>query len=156
MNRTQANTAYSRPPLVARPTNVVAISSSATRLLITEPIRFWREGVVNRLNELVQLERGWDGYQGQPVSFEIATFTLRMLEAACGFDAPTPQIVPGSSGDIQAEWHTAKGDVELHVKAPNDVHAWRAKLGSDPDGEEIDLTIDFTIVAAWVKELAEP
>ena len=126
------------------------------RLLVSDPDRKWREPVTERLKFLVEkLEPGWDGYNGRPVSLLNAWFTLRMLEATCGDTAPTPQIVPGSAGDVQIEWHTATTDIELHVRAPNDVHAWRGKHGDEAEGEELFLENDFLRVSEWVAELAE-
>src|SRR2546423_9954773 len=123
MIASQANSAYTRA--AASPaTNVVAMPTASRRLLISEPEREWRDSVGNRLEDLIRLERGWDGYRGAPVSFEIAHFAVRMLEVACGLEAPVPQIVPGSQGDLQIEWHTEHGDVELDVLAPNRVLAW--------------------------------
>jgi hypothetical protein len=90
------------------------------------------------------------------VSLENAAFALRMLEAVCGPDATPPQIVPGPSGDLQIEWHPMTGDIELHVLAPNRVHAWRQLVGGGEDGESLDLTIDFGIVANWVRQMTGP
>jgi hypothetical protein len=136
--------------------NVVGLGSSTNRVLITEPIREWRSEVEARLSELAQLERGWDGYQGVPVSFATANFALRMLEATCGTEAPTPQIVPGTCGDLQVEWHVENTDIEIHVRAPYDVHAWRLSPQTGGDGEEVILTTNFIKISEWVKELAEP
>ena len=44
--------------------------------------------------------------------------------------------------------------MELHVRAPNDVHAWRVK--SDGLEEELLLANDFSAIVAWIKELVEP
>jgi hypothetical protein len=151
----QANSAYTRAA-TSPATNVVAMPTASKRILISELDREWRDPVGKRLEELIRLERGWDGYRGAPVSFEIAHFAVRMLEAACGLQAPTPQIVPGSQGDLQIEWHTERGDVELDVLAPNNVRAWRRTTSTEPDGEEIALTNDFSVVAVWIKELTEP
>jgi hypothetical protein len=151
----QANSAYTRAA-TSPATNVVAMPTASKRILISELDREWRDPVGKRLEELIRLERGWDGYRGAPVSFEIAHFAVRMLEAACGLQAPTPQIVPGSQGDLQIEWHTERGDVELDVLAPNNVRAWRRTTSTGPDGEEIALTNDFSVVAVWIKELTEP
>lgn len=155
MIASQANSAYTRA--AASPaTNVVAIPTASKRILISELDREWRDPVGKRLEELIRLEPGWDGYRGAPVSFEIAHFAVRMLEAACGLATPTPQLVPGSQGDLQIEWHTNQGDVELDVLAPNNVVAWRRNVSTGPDGEEIALTNDFSAVAIWIKELTEP
>ena len=164
MNGLRAATLPFRQTLSTSASNVVALRIYSSRILITDPYHEWREVVVARLDELVRLERGWDGYCGVSVSFENAHFTLRMLEATCGFNAPAPQIVPGAEGDLQVEWHgdlqvewhDDLADIELHVRAPNDVHAWRATTTTASDGEEFALTNDFTIVAEWIRELAEP
>jgi hypothetical protein len=113
----------------------------------------WLQPVIHRL-ELIRLEHGWDGYNGSPVKFVNAVFALHVLESTCGPRSPVPQIVPGSSGDLQVEWHTLRGDVELHVKAPNDVLAWRSK--TDGSEEELALANDFSAIAAWINELGEP
>lgn len=126
------------------------------RLMISEADGVWHAAVVARLEELVHLEHGWDGYNGRSVSLDNAFFALKMLEATCREDTPAPQIVPGSNGDIQIEWHTMRGDVELLVRGPNSVCAWRYLVGADEDGEEMELTNDFLAVAMWIKNVTEP
>jgi uncharacterized protein YfaP (DUF2135 family) len=78
-----------------------------------------------------------------------------MLNSACPQGAPEPQIVPGSSGDLQIEWHTETTDIELHVRAPNDVDAWRAVTSAPEREEQLHLTMDFSVVAGWLAELSE-
>jgi hypothetical protein len=68
---------------------------------------------------------------------------------------PAPNIVPGISGDLQIEWHTEDGDIELDVRAPNEVHAWRETPETGSEGQELSLSNDFTKVAAWLKRLLE-
>ena len=136
--------------------NISTIGSRPIRMLISAPELNWRDSVIARLNELVALEIGWDGYDGRPVSFEVANFALRVLETVCQVDAPEPQIVPGNSGDLQIEWHTPEGDIELHVREPNDVHAWRSQTTPVESISELFLKTDFIEVAGWIKELGEP
>jgi hypothetical protein len=147
MKRSQANSVFS--------SNVVPIPTASARLIVFEPNHDWHYAVMERLEQLVRLDCGWDGYSGKPVSLENATFALRMLEAVCGPDAIQPQLVPGSSGDLQIEWHTLTGDIELHVLAPNRVNAWRHLVEGHDDGESLDLTVDFGAVAIWVREITE-
>jgi hypothetical protein len=105
----------------------------------------WRSSVVSRLTELLRLDHGWDGYAGQPVSLENAMFALQLLDYICGADCVAPQIVPGARGDLQIEWHSWKGDIELHVVAPDELHARRFVEGGNPDGEDLEtLSNDFT------------
>lgn len=123
-----------------------------TRKLVQEVDRHWRAAVIERLNHLVSLQRGWDGYDAPAVKFDTASFALRLLESAFDEDAPAPQIVPGSNGGLQLEWHLPSGDLELDVEAPYRVHAWYA---ADGDAQEVNLTNDFTIAATWLSELTE-
>ena len=116
----------------------------------------WRAAVVCHVEELVRLEPGWDGYRGRPVSLEIARFALRLLEAICSPDTPEPQIVPVGGGEIQIEWHEHNTHIELFVRGPNDVAAWRSLVDQAvPAEEEVELTDDFTTVAGWLTELTE-
>jgi len=136
-------------------TNIYEFPSSRTRILLTEPVQAWHEEVMGQLNDLIHLKPGWDGYQGLPVTFENATFGLRIIEAICGNNTPPPQIIPGVSGELQIEWHTMQGDIELLVKAPNDVRAWHSPLSDGDNEEELLLAFDFTVVADWVKKVTE-
>ncbi|WP_037435843.1 hypothetical protein [Sinorhizobium fredii] len=103
----------------------------------------------------MRLKPGWDGYRAQAVTLDTVTFTLQMLESTCSNKVPAPEIVPGISGDLQVEWHTDTVDIELHVRSANNVHAWRACPETGPDGEELELDIDFKPVIGWIDELVE-
>ena len=133
-------------------TNVFSIQPGQQ---VRRPQEHWWHAVESRLQELIRLASGWDGYRGQPVSFSTAVFALGVLQSTCKSGTPTPSIVPGTVGDLQLEWHLANGDIELHVHAPNDVTAWRLMAGTAPFEEEIPLTTDFSSVAGWIKELTE-
>lgn len=124
------------------------------RVALSDREDAWQATVKQRLEELIRLDEGWDGYTAFPVSFDNAMFTFEMLKSICRFDTNAPQIVPGPSGDLQVEWHTHGGDIELWVGGPYKVHAWR----SLPDGmsEEVELTSDFSIVSQWLNQLTEP
>jgi hypothetical protein len=147
MNSTSVNTAFS--------SKVVRLPSANAKILVIEPDYSWRAATVANLEELVRLPIGWDGYKGLPVSLLNANFALRMLDVICGSGAEAPQIVPGLEGDLQIEWHTLKGDVELHVLGPNKVHGWRRLVRPVPREDELELEIDFSTVGAWVREITE-
>ena len=135
---------------------VQSLRNRDVRVLITDRPSVWRDDVVDRLNHLCCLPVGWNGYRAGPVNFNTANFALRVLESVCSPDAPAPSIVPGPSGDLQIEWHLETGDIELHIRAPNDVHAWRETAETEEGGQELQLTIEFTEVAQWIKKLLEP
>lgn len=150
----RSNAAFTRSLQTTTSANVVCHSAFSSRVL-QEPLHAWRQAVIDRLDELVKLDIGWDGYGAPPVSFATANFAASMLASACPVDAPQPQIVPGPNGDLQIEWHTATADIELLVRGPYDVQAWRETPSTPEGGEELRLTNDFKIVASWIKELAE-
>jgi hypothetical protein len=124
------------------------------RITMNDTACNWSQGLNKRLEELIQLPDGWDGYHARPVLFETAVFAIRMLERLYSEDIPMPFLVPGYAGDLQAEWHEDDWDIELHVLGPNKVTAWRSTPDTDDDGEELSLTNDFTKVGAWIQELA--
>lgn len=135
--------------------NVITLDSSP-RVLVNEPRRKWREEVTAKLNELTSLTQGWDGYRAPAVSFDTAYFALQILEGVCPTDSNLPQIVPGVGGDLQMEWHTEHGDVELHVRRPYSVMGWFMDETTEPEGIELHFSNDFTLVAEWVRKLMEP
>jgi hypothetical protein len=154
MTETQTTAAFSQG--LINGSKVYRLPSSSQRVLITEPNHnCWWNKVKEQLQDLISLKIGWDGYQGEPVSFENANFALRVLEAICFDDTPTPQIVPGTGGDLQIEWHTHVTEIELHILAPNNVHAWISSPQTEPEGEEFALTIDFSIVAGLIRRMTE-
>jgi hypothetical protein len=134
---------------------VIALRQSSRRIVPNEHSHSWQIDVTERLEALVRLQVGWDGYGGEPVRFDNANFALRMLNACCGPDAPTPQIVPGLCGDLQIEWHTNRVDIELHVRGPNDVSAWRRVSSPSLKEEELELTTDFAVVSDWITNMTK-
>jgi hypothetical protein len=95
MNFRYANSVFDRPLSAASATNIVEFPNAPNRMLLSDPVSKWREAAGKRLNELIRLECGWDGYRGAPVSFEIAYFTIQLLEAACGPMRPFPKSCRG-------------------------------------------------------------
>jgi hypothetical protein len=128
----------------------------AERVIVTHPPRDWYREIILSLNSLTELERGWDGYGAPAVKFDTANFALQMLERICGETAPAPQIVPGNHGDLQIEWHTDNGTIELHVQRPNRVQGWYFATETGDNGIEVNFTSDFTEAAQWVKKVTEP
>ena len=134
--------------------NVVGLGREPLRVLISENTGVWLQSLMPTLNELVALRSGWDGYQAKPVKFDVAHFTAEVVQRLETANVPAPSLVPGINGDLQLEWHARNWDIELHVRAPYEVHAWRSGPNVDPDGEDIELTADYSIVRNWVREIA--
>jgi hypothetical protein len=137
-----------------RPNSNSVGTGSFGRSIVQDLVREWKPGVSQRLQELVRLPVGWDGYRGLPTRFEVAAFAYRVLESVCTSRDPEPQIVPGADGDLQIEWHLEGGDIELLISAPNNAHAWKCASESG-ETEEHRLGVDFTVVARWLSEMKE-
>lgn len=131
---------------------VVEFTRPPARRLIGELLWAGRDVVLSSLQELVRLEVGWDGYDAPPVSLDNAYFALEVLKTVCNSNTHPPQIVPGSLGDLQIEWHTSRGSIELHIRRPFDVLACRTTANGAH--EEMTVTNDFLKVASWVSELS--
>jgi hypothetical protein len=129
-------------------------SSGLRGVVLISPLK-WRSEIEAKLGKLIQLKKGWDGYRGMPVSFGTANFALQMLENVCLVETPMPQLIPGVNGDLQIEWHSRVADIELHVRRPNSVHAWRQNNFSNREYEEFDLTNNFQPILTWIKQLSE-
>jgi hypothetical protein len=122
------------------------------RAIVSKSPLKWEQVLTDRLNELCALPVGWDGYGGLPVKYEVASFASQIVTTICSrFETP-PQVVPGTNGDLQLEWHLPQRSVELHVLAPNRVRASREE---QDEGTEINLTNDFTAVVRWLRGEAE-
>ena len=130
------------------------VSSINPQYLISEPSHDWIEILNARLQGLVRLNKGWDGYQGQPVSYPNAVFAQKIIEKVCGNNNIMPSIVPGASGDLQIEWHTLKGDIELDILGPYNVQAYYSNEDSGIE-TEIALTNEFATVVLWLNEIKE-
>lgn len=115
----------------------------------------WLHHLEARLNELTSLPRGWDGYHGQPVSFTSAQFAANLIERLYVEGVPAPQIVPGSDGTLQIEWHHNQLDIEIDVLGAYDVIATRTDLTTGED-VEIELDSDFSALSDWVNDLRQP
>jgi hypothetical protein len=142
----------------ARPVNNIVGLGNSRRSVVFDPSYMWIKPTKERLNELVsELTPNWNGYGAKPVNFLNAHFAYQILEKVCLESTPPPSIVPGAWGDLQIEWHTKRIDLELHVLAPNKVHATLNLINADGSIEEeyIELENDFTKVTGWVSSLVE-
>lgn len=148
------SSAFSR--ISATSTSVTSLPNNRYRRVnLTDPAIMGWEDIKNRLNELSQLPVGWDGYNAGPMRFEVGYFAAEIIRNVCDQTTYPPAIIPGPNGDVQLEWHHNKNIIELHIRNPYDVVAWRTNDELGENGEEIYLTTDFTAVFLWLKDFAE-
>ena len=131
-----------------------SLPNRGSRVRVANPRSRWMSELQKDFDDLSQLPRGWDGYDGRPVSFNCALFAANLIERLYVEGVPAPQIVPGSDGTIQIEWHENQFDVEILVLGPYEVFAVRRNIGT---GEitEMELQTDFNLLSDWIVELEE-
>jgi hypothetical protein len=117
----------------------------------------WQPEISDRLEYLLGLKSGWDGYSGPEVSLQNAHFLLHLLTRVCPPNCPTPHIVPGSDGSLQIEWHSHMFDIEINIMTPYKATAWRSNnvLDEERAEEEIEITNDFKTLSDWISEYSQ-
>lgn len=123
-----------------------------TKVRVYQPRSAWIEELESKFNSLTSLRKGWDGYNGVPVSFTCAQFAAHLIERLYTDTLPAPQLVPVSDGTLRLEWHLNEYDVEIDVLGTYDILAYRLDLVSDKE-EEIEVETDFTTIANWIADL---
>ena len=73
----------------------------------------WFRPVLNELAASVRLPRGWDTYDGAPVSTSVASGTFSFLSRILEPSSAAPAVVPLADGGVQLEWHRGGLDVEV-------------------------------------------
>ena len=112
----------------------------------------WHDALGPRLEELMRLPFGWDGYGAGPVSWDCASFAAFIVDKLSRDDLSPPSLIPGSDGTLQIEWHKNSFDIELEVLGPNRVIGLRYDSITHQE-TLLDLNNDFTEVKAWLNEL---
>jgi hypothetical protein len=131
--------------------NVSAGVFDEQRVVVTQCFNDWAEPVRTQLLELNDLEKDWDGYGGRSVFYHTARFAADLLERLCVPKLSPPSLTPLGSGGILAEWHRDDKVIEIEIESPHEVYAYRK--GPDLE-EEIKIDVDYSEVAAWLRELS--
>jgi hypothetical protein len=102
----------------------------------------WVSEATERLNHLLTLPYGWDGFGAEPVRLRTAQSTLELLKKVLWRDAPLPQFAATVDGGIQLEWYRPSLLVSITVERgqrPNlyfrdneSEVSWEGVLGQEP------------------------
>lgn len=98
----------------------------------------WLAQSAERMNELLQLPRGWNSHKARPTEPRAATAALELLGRIMIPGLTPPQIVPTVHGGVQLEWHVRGLDVEIEV-APDGL--FTASLDDTRVGNEIHVPV---------------
>lgn len=83
------------------------------RYRVESPAASWLRSAISEVEGLTGLQRGWDSYNGAPVSASTATKAVAFLVDNAFAELSKPSVVPLNDGGIQLEWH--RGGVDLEI-----------------------------------------
>ena len=99
----------------------------------------WLYPTLSSFQELLQLPEDWDSYGASLITDEAIAGAAEVLVGLHPpLEAPQPDVVPGSSGSVQLEWHRSGADVEIHISSAGHVTAFLFDSGEDVEFETID------------------
>jgi hypothetical protein len=108
------------------------------KLITDVPLELeWLDATVKGLGSTLSLARGWDTYDGAPVSTRSVDRALAFLFAFLEPSSPTPSVVPLSDGGVQVEWHRGGLDIEVTFsprEAP-ELYVRDLETGNEWDGD---------------------
>jgi len=142
------------PNSFSNETSISTLNPPHSSVRVPQNTSGWIISLRDRFDELTSLPKGWDGYAGKPVSFNCAQFAANLLESLFSPNIPPPQLVPGSDGTLQIEWHQNQLDIEIDVLKPYRIIATYFNHATDKE-EEIELQADFTKLSEWIVELEQ-
>ena len=99
----------------------------------------WLYRTLSCLKELLELPEGWDSYDASIITDEAIAGAADVLERLqLPMETPQPDVVPGSSGSVQLEWHRSGADVEIHISSAGHATAFLSGSGEYVEFETID------------------
>lgn len=112
----------------------------------------WQLETEAKINQLLRLPRGWDGYGSEPISQSVARFALDALSSAATAFMSAPSVVPVAGGGLQMEWHEGGVDIELCIPRPYQAELYVAFLDGRPP-IELELGTDYTALTMALQEI---
>lgn len=148
-------TLFSAPTLLYPSVNVVSFRPRPSSASSGQSsVRLELDDLSRKLEDLIRLPLGWDGYSGTHVRFDIASFTMEVVKNACTAGMLLPTVVPCADGTVQLEWHTLLGDLEVAIHAPNRITAWLAFVDGETGEEEIELANDMRPLTEMIRRIS--
>lgn len=82
----------------------------------------WRKEVKQRLEDILTLDEGWDGYTAGPLRRDVVAFAIQVLHQVMHPTTPPPHVIPMSHEGLMIEWHEHGIDLEIEIETPG--HLW--------------------------------
>jgi len=125
------------PGAKSLPSTQAVASSDALGVEVWAPRSAWIEAARVRLQELANLQPGWDGSRAPALAVTCLNDVARFVESSLIADLPVkPQIVPTAHGGLLLEWHTEEVDfiVESSPVEPPTFYYREARTDFEDEG----------------------
>lgn len=123
-------------------THSVMLPSGATGAFQQFPRLTWEPEVIARIRELLELEQGWDTYDGEPIDPTTAGYALKLLSRVRTAMTPEPVVVPLSNGGLQFEWSINHSRLEIAVYAPYDSEVTELPAAAAPTTSSVYANVE--------------
>ncbi len=120
----------------------------------TSSLPNWFIEVAEEIENLLQINDGWDSYGGSAPSPQIIKETLLILSELPDSNIPSPQIFPTNQGGIQLNWEIENKDIEIRIQSPTEVNAFIENIDTG-NIQEYHMTMDTSPIRSIFQELAE-
>ena len=109
---------------------------------------------LERAIELLQLPRGWNSYDAEPVSYAAFEQTVEFLTTYLVEGIAGPALVPTVRGGVQLEWHRRGVDIEVEI-SPDGSVSWCADNRRTGDEFEAALAGHEETIRTWLRRASD-
>ena len=109
----------------------------------------WVQPAFSKMQELVNLEPGWDSHDAAPVVDDSVVAAVEILSQTMSSDTKTPWIVPTVRGGIQIEWHKSQVHLEIEIKPDRTAFFFYV---NEQDEREFEKPLDAAQVHSLLEE----
>ena len=132
----------------SRPARRIAIRAPRHEL----PARLLR--ALEQVVELLQLPRGWNSHDAEPVSEAAFKQTVEFLTTYLVENVVGPVLVPTVRGGVQLEWHRQGVDIEVEV-SPGGSVSWCADDRRTGEEFEAVLAGQEEAIRTWLRRASD-
>ena len=105
---------------------------------------------IDRASALLQLPKGWNSHDAEPVSETAFRQTIEFLTTYLVPGIADPMLVPTVRGGLQLEWHRREVDIEVEV-SPDGSVSWCAEDRRTGEEFEAILAGHEATIRKWLK-----
>lgn len=99
----------------------------------------WFDHLMSQIDRIRRLSPNWDSYGAPAISIDVVMALLKFMHEYIPDRKIHFELVPGSDGSVQFEWHPDRGDLEIAFHPEGKLSASYFDVSS---GEELEMDQD--------------